>query len=304
MIFKGICTALVTPFTKNGEVDFVALKNILDFQINAKVSAILILGTTGESPTITEAEREKIIVFTKSLLPKSIKLIVGTGSNNFEKAKSQTLQAKYLGADGVLVVTPYYNKCTQNGLYLFYKKLASETKCPIIVYNVPSRTGLNIMPNTMAKLEKLKYICGLKEANGNIDHIQEMFHMLQNCPIYCGNDNLNYLFYELGAKGSISVASNAYPTLLARQYKTKSLMLHKKLYNINKLLFIETNPIPIKYVLSQKGLIQNELRLPLTKLEEKNKILLDKEMKNLEGENWKYCLLEAKEEWVRKCQNF
>lgn len=285
MIFKGICTALVTPFTKSGEVDYVALKNLIDFQVKAKVNAILILGTTGESPSITDNEREKIIVFTKSLLPKSIKLIVGTGSNNFEKAKAQTLQAKYLGADGALIVTPYYNKCTQNGVYMFYKKLSDASKFPIIVYNVPSRTGFNIMPNTMAKLAKLKYICGLKEANGNIDHIQEMFHVLQNFPIYSGNDNLNYLFFKLGAKGSISVASNAYPKLLAMHYKTKSLMLHKKLYEINKLLFVETNPIPIKYVLSKMGLVQNELRLPLTKLEEKNKLLLDKEIKNLEGEN-------------------
>ena len=284
MIFKGICTALVTPFTKDGDVDYLAFKNLIEYQIECKVNAILILGTTGESPSITDQERERIITFTKSLLPKSIKLIVGTGSNNFEKAKAQTLQAKYLGADCALVVTPYYNKWTQNGLYTFYKKLCQSAKFPIIVYNVPSRTGVNVSPNTMVKLSKLKYICGIKEANGNIDHIQEMFYLLKNFPIYSGNDNLNYLFYKLGAMGSISVASNAFPKLLVEQFKTKSLKMHKKLYNLNKLLFVETNPIPIKYVLSKMGFMQNTLRLPLTKLEEKNKASLDSEIKILEGE--------------------
>ena len=284
MIFKGVCTALVTPFTQSGDVDYMALKKLVEYQIESKVSAILILGTTGESPNICEQERERIIIFTKSLLPKNIKLVVGTGSNNFQKAKAQTIQAKNLGADCALVVTPYYNKCTQNGLYTFYKKLCESAKFPIIVYNVPSRTGVNVLPNTMLKLSKLKYICGIKEANGNIDHIQEMFYLLKSFPIYCGNDNLNFLFYKLGAKGSISVASNAFPKLLVEQYKTNTISMQNKLYNINKLLFIETNPIPIKYVLSKMGFVQNTLRLPLTSLEQKNKDILDREIKNLEGE--------------------
>ena len=285
MIFKGVCTALVTPFTKSGEVDYMSLKKLIEYQIDGKVNAILILGTTGESPNIEEKERENIITFAKSLLPDDIKLIVGTGSNNFKRAVNQTLQAKALGADCALVVTPYYNKCTQNGLVEFYKKLCNQTKFPIIVYNVPSRTGVNVLPQSMQKLSKLKYICGLKEANGDIGHILEMFDLLKDFPIYSGNDNLNYLFYKLGAKGCISVASNAYPKLLSSGYKTKSLKYHQKLYKMSKLLFVETNPIPIKYVLSQMGLVQNELRLPLTKLEGLHKQVLQSEMKLLEGEN-------------------
>lgn len=284
MIFKGVCTALVTPFDDNGEVDYVAYEKLIDYQVKSGVDAILILGTTGESATITQSEREKIILFAKSIISSKVKLIVGTGSNNYEIAKKQTLQAKQLGCDGALVVTPYYNKCTQNGLYVFYKKLAQETKFPIIVYNVPSRTGVNILPQTMQKLSKEKYICGLKEANGNIDHIQEMFYLVKGFPIYSGNDNLNNIFFHMGALGAISVVSNVFPRLVKNLYKTKSNKLEQKLYLINKLMFVEVNPIPVKFALFKMGLIKNNLRLPLTKLEKKNESIIEQELKKLEGE--------------------
>lgn len=281
MIFSGVCTALVTPFKKNKKIDYLSLKQILDKQIKANINAVLILGSTGESSTISDKEREEFIKFTKKHLPKSIKLIVGTGSNNTQKVIQLTNQAKNLGADACLIVTPYYNRCTQNGIYLHYKKITQNTNIPIIVYNVPSRTGVNIMPKTMQKICQLKNICGLKEANSDISHILEMFNNI-NIPIYSGNDNLNYIFLKLKSKGFISVTSNAYPKSIIQLYKNGELKLHDKFYAFNNLMFIEPNPIPIKYVLYKLKLIKNSLRLPLTTLQKKHKKYIDEQLIKLQ----------------------
>ena len=282
MIFKGVCTALVTPFKKDKSIDFLALEKLIKNQLEAKVGAILILGTTGESATIDYYERAEIIRFARKLIKKPTKFIVGTGANDTNLAIKNCSQAKMLGADAVLCVTPFYNKSTQNGLVEYYKKIDSQN-IPFLVYNVPSRTGVNVLPDTYTKLVTLKNFAGIKEANGNIEHILEVFDKLDSKKIYCGNDNLSLIFHMLGASGVISVTSNAYPKEVA--YAWKNVNTHKKyakkFYQINKDLFVEPNPIPIKYLLSRQGLIKNALREPLTEIEESNKKLLNGDIKIL-----------------------
>ena len=281
MIFKGVCTALVTPFNKNKTVDYVGLKNLIDHQIKNNISAILILGTTGESSTISYSEREEIIKFTKKQLPKECKLIVGTGTNNLYTTIKYTKQAQSLGADAVLIVTPYYNKCTQNGIVKYYKKISKNTNIPYIVYNVPTRTGFNIRPATYKKLIKLNNMCGIKEANADITHVLEVLYLLKDkTAIYSGNDNLNYIFLCCGAKGTISVTSNIFPDLVQKSFNCvksgKELMF--KLHNLNNVLFIEPNPIPVKYALSKLGIIKPYVRYPLTIAELKTRKKIDKQL--------------------------
>ena len=279
-----VCTALVTPFTNNNKIDYVGLKNLLDHQIKANVKAILILGTTGESPTISLKERAEIISFTKKHLPSDTLLIVGAGANDTQKSLSLCKQAALLGADAVLIVTPYYNKCTQKGAYLHYKYLNDNINIPIIIYNVPSRTGFNLSIDTLCKLSKLKNIVGLKEANTDIGHVLSVFNKF-NKSIYCGNDDLNFIFKKLKANGTISVTSNAYPNLVKTIWENdeRDLTLQNTLFEFNKLMFAETNPIPIKYTLSKLGLIKNNLRLPLTKLSTKYKTKINNQIKVLEN---------------------
>lgn len=282
MIFSGVCTAIVTPFDQNKKVDYKSFYKLITKQIEAKVSAIVVLGTTGESSTIDFYEREQIILFAKKLLPKNIKLIVGTGSNNTKTAIKYSKQAKELEVDGILCVTPYYNKCTQNGIFEYYKQI-NNVGLPFIAYNVPSRTGVNILPKTYQKLCLLKNFAGIKEANGNIDHILQTFAKVKNVPIYCGNDNVSILFHLLGGKGVISVTSNAFAKEVVCAWK--SLKEHKqyfdKFFDINCDLFIEPNPIPIKYVLAKQKLIKNVLREPLTKIQNEHKKIIDKDLMDL-----------------------
>lgn len=288
MIFKGVCTALVTPFCQDGKIDYLALEKLIEFQIKNKVEAIVLLGTTGESSTIDKNERETLITFAKRIINKRIKLIIGTGCNNTAKAIKLTQQAEILGADACLVVSPYYNKCTQSGILAHYKQICACTNLPVIVYNVPSRTGVNILPETAKELCQISNVDGFKEANGNIDHILQLFSLVDK-PIYCGNDNLNYIFHCLGATGTISVASNAYPQQVKLLFESfsNSKMLNLQLAKLCELLFVEPNPIPIKYILSKKGLIGNFLRLPLTPLSTKFHGAINQEMERLEN-LWKF----------------
>lgn len=290
-IFKGVGTALITPFN-NGAVDYVSLKVLLDKQIEAGVDAVVILGTTGEPCTLKANEREKIIKTAISQCRGRVKIIVGCGSNNTHNAKAQYVQAQKLGADGALVVTPYYNKCTQDGLIEHYKCIAGGGKLPIIVYNVPSRTGVNIEPKTLKELTKIDNICGVKEASGNILQVLECFRVIQNdIAIYSGEDSLNYIFSCLGGSGYISVLSNVMPRATKRVFKLiqngeyeKANILQIKLLPLIKSLFIKVNPIPVKVALSRLGLCKNELRLPLTKLQEEDAKIVCRELDNLWAE--------------------
>lgn len=272
-IFKGSGVALVTPFNKNGDINFFELKRLIEFQIVSGTNAIIVLGTTGESPTITFEEREKIIKFCVSQVSGRVPLIVGTGSNSTQTAITLTKQAESLGADAALIVSPYYNKCSQRGLFEHYKSIARSSSLPIILYNVPSRTGVNILPQTAIKLSKIKTIVGIKEASGNISQVMEL---LQTKPlsfkVYSGDDSLTFPLICLGASGVISVTANCYPNdvsnlcdfALKGDFKN-ALSLHKKLYEINKNLFLEVNPICIKHYMNLLGRNVGETRLPLTK---------------------------------------
>ncbi len=273
MVFEGCCVALVTPFSKSGEVNYYVLKQLIEFQIASGTKAILILGTTGECSTITDEERKKIIRFCVCLIAGRVPLIVGTGSNSTVRAITLTKEAKQLGADACLVVTPYYNKCNQNGLFQHYKKISDECSFPIILYNVPSRTGVNMLPETVLKLAKLKNIVGIKEASVDINHILKLFHLLpRNFAIYSGNDSLNFLFLSLGAKGSISVTANCYPTMtssmcdfgLKRDY-FNALRIHDFLFDLNSALCQDINPICVKEYLNLIGFDVGGTRLPLTR---------------------------------------
>lgn len=282
-IFYGSCVALVTPF-KNNKVDYESFLCLINRQIENGTKAILILGTTGEGSTINELERIEIIKFARQNVPHTIPLIVGCGTNDTNTSLQRVLQAQSLGADGALVVTPYYNKTTQAGLVAHYTTICALSNLPIIVYNVPSRTGVNIEPNTMLKIVRLKNVVGLKEANSNISHILQMFHVLKtSIAIYSGNDDLNYIFYALGGAGTISVTANVLPREIASQFadvKT-SYNEHKKLYALNKVLFCEVNPAPVKCALQILGLCQEDVRLPLVNVLDKNENKIKKILKQL-----------------------
>ena len=272
MIFQGSGVALVTPFTKDNKVDYFTLKNLIDYQIASGTKAIIILGTTGEASTISQDERTKIIKFAVCLASGKIKVIVGTGSNSTKTAIKFSQEAESLGADGVLVVTPYYNKCNQEGLYFHYKKIAQSIKIPIILYNVPSRTGVNLLPETVLKLSKIKNIVGIKEASGNLSQIAELCWILPaKMAVYSGDDLLTLPAISVGASGVISVTANCYAEevsalcdfALSGDYHNAQRM-HKHLFKINKALFLDVNPICVKEYLNLKGFSVGKPRLPLT----------------------------------------
>lgn len=272
MIFQGSGVALVTPFTKDNKVDYFTLKNLIDYQIASGTKAIIILGTTGEASTISQDERTKIIKFAVCLASGKIKVIVGTGSNSTKTAIKFSQEAESLGADGVLVVTPYYNKCNQEGLYFHYKKIAQSIKIPIILYNVPSRTGVNLLPETVLKLSKLKNIVGIKEASGNLSQIAELCWSLPvKMAVYSGDDLLTLPAISVGASGVISVTANCYPESVAALCDFalsgdfhNAKRMHNHLFKINKALFLDVNPICVKEYLNLKGFSVGKPRLPLT----------------------------------------
>lgn len=285
LIFKGVCTALVTPF-KNGGVDYSALKLLLDRQIEAGIEAVVVLGTTGEPCCIDESEREKIIKTTVDYCSKRIKVLVGCGSNNTKKAIDNYIQAQSLGADGALIVTPYYNKCTQDGIIEYYSQISKVGTLPIIAYNVPSRTGVNIEVNTAKRLIDIANICGIKEASGNIGQIVKYFDLIaKDIAIYSGDDMLNFVFMALGGAGTISVLSNLLPketkdvitACFKYDYKNALEIQHKLNFLIDK-LFIEVNPIPIKASLEYLGLCDGDVRSPLTRISSKNFDVLKQEI--------------------------
>lgn len=288
-LFKGSGVALVTPFKSDGSIDYQALRNLIDFQVNNNTDAIIITGTTGESATLSYIEHlsviEECINYTNGRIP----VIAGTGSNCTKSAINMAKEAENLGADGLLIVTPYYNKTTQNGLINHYSKISEKVSIPIILYNVPSRTGLNIEPKTVKELvEKNKNIKGIKEASGNINNVLEIKELLgDKINIYSGNDDQIVPILSLGGVGVISVIANILPQEthdLVTNYLNGDIELSKKeqikMLKLVKALFKETNPIPIKKALEKMNMINGYLREPLIELEEKHEKILIKEMKN------------------------
>lgn len=289
-LFSGTGVAVVTPF-KNGKVDYVAFRVLLKQVLGKGAKAVIILGTTGEGSTITEEERKELIKLAKYTINTQAKLIVGTGNNNFEICKKNTQMAKDFCADGVLVVTPYYNKTTQQGLIEYYTQL-SEIGIPIIMYNVPSRTGLNIDTKTVKQLANNEMIYGLKEATCDINRIIELSTICKDkIALYSGEDNLNYVFYCLGGNGTISVTANVCADKVQKVYDlvcegkfTQARDLQNKLEELNKALFIETNPIPVKTLMSQMGMIEKEVRMPLVNASAESTSLLLKLAEKLKQE--------------------
>lgn len=277
-LFEGVGIAIVTPFLHN-KIDYKSLERLIHKGINEGASAIIVLGTTGEGSTISKEEREEIIKFCREKIKPPVKMIVGTGNNNFDACLENTRMAKDLGADGVLVVTPYYNKTTQRGIEQYYGDLA-KLEIPIIMYNVPSRTGLNIDVSTVEKIiASNDYVYGLKESTADISRIMALSQVCkEKIALYSGEDDLNYVFYCLGGTGTISVTANAFCKQVDEIYRCvkkedleRALSLHEKLSPVNKIMFCETNPVPVKYFLKEMQLIESEeVRRPLIELEKEN----------------------------------
>lgn len=288
-LFIGSGVALVTPFKNDGiEVDYSKVEELIEYHIKNGTDSIIVAGTTGESSTLEYLEHEKLIEFAVKCANGRIPIIAGTGSNNTRKAVELTKKAEYLGADGSLSVTPYYNKCSQKGLIEHYKKIASSTTLPIIIYNVPSRTGVNIETTTAIELSKVPNIIGIKEASGNIEQIKTIIENTdKNFYVYSGNDDQIVDIIELGGKGVISVLANICPqnthnickSALEADFKTARQMQIEYLELI-KALFCEVNPQPIKEAMNYLGYSVGDLREPLTTLEEHNYKRLTKTIDN------------------------
>ncbi|PKL72121.1 4-hydroxy-tetrahydrodipicolinate synthase [Candidatus Kuenenbacteria bacterium HGW-Kuenenbacteria-1] len=287
---QGVWTALITPFDKNEKIDYVSLEKLIAFQLKAGVKGILINGTTGESPTLEDDEVEKMIKFAKEKINKKCFLMVGTGTNNTKKSIKKTIKATKAGADLILLVNPYYNKPTQKGLYLHFKAIAQSTHLPVIIYNIKGRTAINLETETLLKLAKeVKNIIGVKEASGDLEQIKNVCEKRsKNFIVFSGDDNItNKIINDFGADGVISVASNIVPEKIVEivnvsleNKKDKSNKLNNDLKELFAILFIETNPIPVKYIASQMGLCKNIFRLPMCPISAKNaeiigKVLLD-----------------------------
>ena len=283
-VFTGVCTALITPF-RDGKIDFEALSGLVEFQIDGGVDALLINGTTGESATLTDAEKREIISFAVSEVGGRVPVIAGTGSNDTHKAVELSKFAYDVGADACLAVTPYYNKASEVGLIKHYEAIVDATEIPIILYNVPSRTGVNIPLSVYEKLSEHKNIVAVKEANPSVSDFARLSARCgKNLDLYSGNDDLILPCLSLGGNGIISVISNALPRQtgdICRLWfggKIKEATeLQLKLLPLTNALFCEVNPIPIKALLSHLGFCKEEYRLPLCPMDSERKKALIKE---------------------------
>lgn len=289
IMFKGVGTALITPFNENG-IDLTSYEKLIEFEIKNGVEALIVCGTTGEPATMTKDEKNSVISTALEIINKRVPAIVGTGANSTAIAIENSIEAEKMGADGLLVVTPYYNKCTQKGLIAHYKAIAEKVNSPIFLYNVPGRTGVNILPQTVKELSGVKNIVAIKEASGNMAQVMEIARLIEGTgmSLYSGDDALTLPMLALGAKGVISVASNVIPSVMSKivsLYQNgdveKSRELHFKYLPLMNALFVETNPIPVKYAASKLGLCKNILRMPLTSIEEANATKLDLVMREV-----------------------
>ena len=270
-MFKGSMIPIVTPF-KEGKIDEEGLKNLIEFHIESGSDAIIPCGTTGESATLTHKEHEQLIETCLEAVNGRLPVIAGTGSNSTDEAVKLTGYAQKAGADGALLITPYYNRPTQEGLYQHYRTIALETDLPLILYNVPSRTGTNMLPETVARLSELPAIVGIKEASGSLRQICDIIHLCgEQCRVFSGDDFTNYAILTAGGHGIISVTANIVPDKIAAMWDTfeagdyaASRDIHYQLINLHNAMFLETNPIPVKAALGLMGKIEPDMRLPMT----------------------------------------
>lgn len=279
IIFKGCATALVTPFDENGNIDFEELRKLIEFQILEGVDALLICGTTGESATLSTEEKKEIIEFSVQIARRRVPIIAGTGSNNTKASIELSKFAEKVGVSALLLVSPYYNKTTQAGLISHFSEIANATSLPIILYNIPGRTGINIEPQTCFELSKINNIVAIKEASGNISQVAKIAMLCKdNLSIYSGNDDQIIPTLSLGGIGVISVLSNLYPKYVHNMVYNyldgninKALDMQLNSLPLVNLLFSEVNPIPIKYAMNQIGFKCGSPRLPLIGLSDNNK---------------------------------
>lgn len=286
-MFEGVFTALVTPFN-NGRVDERALRDLIEWQIQEGVHGLAPCGTTGEPATLSEDEWLRVIEITVEQTANRVPIIAGAGSNCTDAAVARTKKAYKLGVSATLQVTPYYNKPTQEGLYQHFKTIAAAVLAlPVILYNVPGRTAVNMLPETVAKLSKIKNVVGIKEACGDLKQIEKLRRLApKDFVILSGEDAQNFAIYERGGIGAISVASNIMPAKVADVWNKFSSgdtagakFIQEELLPLNKAIFLETNPIPVKTALAMMGRIKEEFRLPLTPMAEENKKNLKETLK-------------------------
>jgi 4-hydroxy-tetrahydrodipicolinate synthase len=276
-MFSGSMVALVTPF-KEGKVDWQSLDALLDFHIQNGTNGIVPCGTTGESATLDHKEHHEVIERVIKAVNKRVPVIAGTGSNSTTEAVALTQGAEKAGADGALMISPYYNRPTQEGIYQHYKKVASEVGIPIIVYNIPGRTGSKIEPETLARLAEIKNVAGVKEATGSVDQAIDVIRLCgDNLAVYSGEDSLTFSLMAVGGKGVISTVANIVPKEMSQLTDAclegkweRGRELQLKLIPLIRSVFLETNPIPIKTALALMGKCSGELRLPLTPMSEGN----------------------------------
>jgi len=278
MKFHGVMTAIITPF-RDGLIDETALRALIDWQIRSGVDALVPCGTTGEAATLAYEEQERVVRITIEQAAGRVPVFAGAGSNSTANAIKLAKQAKTAGADGHLQVTPYYNKPTQEGLYQHFKAISAMVDLPMILYNVPGRTAVNMLPETVVRLSSIDVIFGIKEASGNMEQIKKIIADIPSefC-LYSGDDALNLEIYRVGGKGCVSVTSNVAPSKVADVWDRfaagnvdEAKRLHEELTALNKAMFLETNPIPAKTALAMMDRCQEEFRLPMTPMSEGHK---------------------------------
>lgn len=287
-MFKGSITAIVTPF-RDGSVDEAAFKNLIEFQIANGTSGIVPCGTTGESATLSYEEHHRVIELAIESAAGRIPVIAGTGSNSTAETIELTRHAEKAGAEGALLITPYYNKPSQQGLYEHYRTVAAETGLPIILYNVPGRTSVNMLPETVGKLSEIKNIVGIKEATGDLKQVSDILeYSREGFLVLSGDDFTTLPLLAIGGHGVISVTSNVAPRMVSDMIKAfeagnleEAKRLHYKLQPLHRAMFIETNPVPVKTALAMMGMTGEEMRLPLVAMSEANKGKLASALKEL-----------------------
>ena len=276
-MFKGSLVAIATPMHEDGSLDFKSMEELIEFHISNKTDAIVAVGTTGESATLDFNEHSEVIKTTISIINKRIPLIAGSGANSTSEALELTQRSKDLGADACLLVTPYYNKPTQNGLYCHYKKIADEVSIPQILYNVPGRTSVDMLPDTVYKLSSHPNIIGIKEASGDLSRSSELLEKCsENISIFTGDDKTSMRDILMGFDGNISVTANIAPLEMHNMCmyakngdKKNAEIINNKLDALHDKIFVESNPIPVKWALHRMGLIKKGIRLPLTWMDKK-----------------------------------
>ena len=287
-MFKGSMVAIVTPMNEDGSLDHISLENLIEFHIENKTDVIISVGTTGESATLDFDEHSEVIKSTLDIVNKRVPVIAGSGANSTSEALHLTQRSKELGADACLLVTPYYNKPTQRGLYEHYKKIADEVSIPQILYNVPGRTSVDMLPDTVKNLSSHPNIIGIKEASGNLERSKEILDKCSdNLSIFTGDDKTSARDILMGFKGNISVTANIVPLqmhnmckLASEGQKDEAEKINNKIDVLHDNLFIESNPIPVKWALSRMGLIRKGIRLPLTWMDEQYEAILEESLIN------------------------